>query len=525
MELFEWTLALLLAATALTALSRRIGAPYPALLALAGAGLAFLPLGRTPPAIDPHLALALFVAPVLLDAAYDTSPRELKSVAVPLLSLAGIAVLLTTAAVTVVGTRWGGLPLAAAVALGAIVAPPDAAAASAVLSQLKPPERVLSILKGESLLNDATALLIFRMAVVEATAGVSLAHETPWLVLGAVASPVAGWLLARAVMFASARIEDAPSSVVVQFVSTFGVWLLADRAGLSAILTTVVYAMTVARIAPKRTQPRLRVASYSVWETAVFVLNVLAFTLMGLQARPILERLHGPERDRALVLAGLVLATVVVVRLIYVLGWVAAVRVAPGAAAEDGDRRGSGEGAPTRAGVRSGLLVSWCGMRGLVTLAAAFALPRDFPGRDTIVLCAFGVVLGTLVLQGFTLPLLLRWLGLHPDGVVEREVSRGRSLTLDAALGSLAGRDGTVAEALRRELRAARRVAADPQAPQAATEYDALRLQLLTVQRERLNHLRAEGAIGDEAFHRLVEELDWHELASAPAGRFQPLTT
>ncbi len=518
MDLFEWTLALLLAAVALTALSRRIGAPYPALLALAGAGIAFLPLGRTPPAIDPHLALALFVAPVLLDAAYDTSARELKSVAVPLLSLAGVAVLLTTAAVTAVGMRWGGLPLAAAVALGAIVAPPDAAAASAVLSQLRPPERVLSILKGESLLNDATALLIYRMAVVEATAGISLAHETPWLILGAVASPVVGWLLARGVMAVSRRIEDAPSSVVVQFVSTFGVWLLADRLGLSAIITTVVYAMVVARIAPRRTQPRLRVASYSVWETAVFVLNVMAFTLMGLQARPILERLPAPARERALVLAALVLATVVAVRLIYVLGWVAAVRASPSTdEAEAGEER--------RAGWRGGLLVSWCGMRGLVTLAAAFALPEDFPGRDTIVLCAFVVVLGTLVLQGFSLPPLLKLLRLHPDGVVEREVSAGRMQALDAALGALAGRDGRAAAALRDELQAARRVAEDTAAPQAATEHDDLRLEVLVLQRERLHGLRADGVIGDEAFHRLVEELDWRELAAAPAGRFQPLTT
>ena len=514
MELFEWTLALLLAAVALTALSRRIGAPYPALLALTGAGLAFLPLGR-PPAIDPQLALALFIAPVLLDAAYDTSPRELKAIAVPLLSLAGVAVLLTTAAVAAVGMRWGGLPLAAAVALGAIVAPPDAAAASAVLSQLKPPERVLSILKGESLLNDATALLIYRMAVVEATAGVSLAQETPWLILGAVASPVAGWLLAKAVTAASARIEDAPSAVVVQFISTFAVWLLAERAGLSAIITTVVYAMTVARVASRRTQPRLRVASYSVWETAVFVLNVLAFTLMGLQARSILDHLAGGERDRALVLSGLVLLTVIAVRLVYVLGWVAFVRDAPPTEGETG--RGSR--------LRPGLLVSWCGMRGLVTLAAAFALPHDFPGRDTIVLCAFTVVLGTLVLQGFTLPGLLKLLRLRPDGVVDREVSQGRSQALDAALDALAGRSGAAAEALRGEMQAARRVAGDPVAPRAATEHDALRLQLLSVQRERLHGLRKEGVIGDEAFHRLTEDLDWHELASTPAGRFQPLTT
>ena len=513
MDLFEWTLALLLAAVALTALSRRIGAPYPALLALAGAGLAFLPIG-TPPRIDPHLALALFIAPVLLDAAYDTSPRELTAIALPLLSLAGMAVLLTTAAVAFVGMRWGAMPLAAAVALGAIVAPPDAAAASAVLAQLKPPERVLSILKGESLLNDATSLLIYRMAVVEATAGVSLAQETPWLVLGALASPVAGWLLARAVTAVSSRIDDAPSSVVVQFVSCFAVWLLSERVGLSAIITTVVFAMTVARMAPRRMHPRLRVASYSVWETAVYVLNVLAFTLMGLQGRSIIEHLPGPQLGRALTLAGLVLLTVVGVRLVYCLGWVLAIRAAP--SASPGEHK---------AGLRSGLLVSWCGMRGLVTLAASFALPYDFPARDTIVLCAFTAVLGTLVLQGFTLPALLKVLALKPDGVVDREVSKARTVVLDAALAALSGRAGPAAASLRSELEAGRRVAGDPHAPQAASEHDVLRLQLVDVQRDRLHALRKDGTIGDEAFHRLTEDLDWHELAAAPAGRFQPLTT
>src|SRR5947209_7380091 len=182
MLLFEWTLVLLLAAVLLAALARRLEVPYPALLALAGAVLAFLPIAPEIE-IDPDLALALFVAPVLLDAAFDTSPRDLKRNALPLTSLAIVAVLITTAAVALIGWKLAGLPLAAAIALGAIVAPPDAAAAAAVLRQFRPPRRIMAVLQGESLLNDATALLAYRMAVVATTGALVLGSAVPILAL------------------------------------------------------------------------------------------------------------------------------------------------------------------------------------------------------------------------------------------------------------------------------------------------------------------------------------------------------
>ncbi len=517
MELFEWTLGLLLAAVTLTGVSRRIGAPYPALLALAGAAIAFLPV-HIGVVIDPELALTLFVAPVLVDAAFDTSPRELKRNVVPLASLVVVAVLLTTAAVAWVGWRWAGLPVAAAVALGAIVAPPDAAAASAVLGQLRPPERILQVLRGESLLNDAVALLIYRVAV-SVSGGLHPGHAAPALALALVGSPVAGYVLARLYMRATARIEDAPSATVLQFVSTFGVWILADRLQLSAIITVVAYAMTIAQTAPRKSPARVRISSYSVWETAVFVLNVLAFVLMGLQARPILERLRDGERLQALLLALAVLATVIGVRMLYVMGYNTLVRLKN---ARYGARQPHGHPEPD---ARSGVLVAWCGMRGLVTLAAAFALPQDFPRRDVIVLVAFVVVLGTLVIQGFTLPLLLKRLKLDPGGLIEQDVSRGRTCALDAALRELEGDEAPVAKMLRKELTAAREIAADPQAPQRATAHDSLRLRLLHVQRDTLHRLRRDAEIGDEAYHRLMEELDWNELSATPTGDFQPLTT
>jgi CPA1 family monovalent cation:H+ antiporter len=516
MALFEVTLILLLGAVLLTGFARRIGVPYPSLLALAGAAVAFLPFAPKME-IDPQLALALFIAPVLLDAAFDTSPRDLKRYALSLTLLAVVAVILTTAAVAWVGWSFAGLPITAAIALGAIVAPSDAAAAAAVLGQFRPPRRILAVLQGESLLNDATALLIYRMAVAAAVGTLALKSDAPLAVALAFGSVVAGYLLGRLYVLLTAPVHDAPSNTVLQFVGTFGVWLLAERVGLSAIITMVAYAMTLAQIGPRRMPARNRVSAYSVWETAVFVLNVLAFALMGLQARPILDRLTAESRSEALLLAAAVLATVIAVRFVWVLlcGWIARKW-------KSSHPRQIGGKPPE---LRGDVLVGWCGMRGLVTLATAFALPADFPGRDPIVLTAFCVVLGTLVIQGMTLEPLMRLLNFGADRSVEEDVSRARVAILQAAIDSLPATEAGAAASMREQYSAALIVAKDSENPQGATAYDELRLNAIRHQRLLLQKLRAEGTIGDEAYHRLEEEIDWAELDAAPAGYFQSLTT
>ncbi|MFD2057214.1 cation:proton antiporter [Mesorhizobium calcicola] len=516
MALFELTLVLLLIAVALTGLSRRLEIPYPSLLALAGAGLAFVP-GAPTIEIDPELALALFIAPVLLDAAYDTSLRDLNRYRLPLAALALGAVIFTTAIVAFVGWKMAGLPIAAAIALGAIVAPPDAVAASAVLGQFKVPHRITAILQGESLLNDATALLVYRLAVSAALGSIMLSNAIPTILLSTIGSLVAGYLLGRFSLLTLTRIEDAASSTVVQFAGTFGVWILADRLGLSAIITIVVYAMTLARRAPRRMSARRRVSTYSVWESAVFVLNVLAFVLMGLQARSIVGRLAGDGQGEAFVFAATVLAVVIVSRLVWVLGYGVIIRWF--ARFDSGDRR---RDVPS---VRGGVLVGWCGMRGLVTLVAAFALPAEFPGRDPIVLAAFAVVLGTLVLQGMTLKPLLRILNFDPDRTVDNEVAQARVAIMQAALDVLSRKTSAAAAVVREQYEAQRLIAENPEDAQAATEYDRLRLYAIKRQRDTLEELRRNGTIGDEAYHRLEEEIDWSELAASPAGSFQPLTT
>src|SRR4051794_16825566 len=293
----EALLALILVAVLLAGLARRVGAPYPVFLALGGTVLAFVP-GAPSLTVPPELALALFIAPVLLDAAYDASLRDLRDNWVPLTLLVVFAVGLTTAAVAVVvRLLLPDMPLAAAVALGAMVAPPDAAAATAVLRPLRPPQRILTILEGESLLNDASALLIYRLALGAVAAnGLSMGSVVPTFLLSVAGSlivgPALGWLVVRCLD----PVQHVPTSIVLQFATTFGVWILADRIGLSGVLTMVCYAIVLARNSPERTPARIRIPSYAVWETVVFMMNILAFIFIGLQIRPIVESLAATDR-------------------------------------------------------------------------------------------------------------------------------------------------------------------------------------------------------------------------------------
>jgi CPA1 family monovalent cation:H+ antiporter len=496
MAVFQIVIALLLVGAILAAIARHLAMPYPALVAIAGAALALFP--RVPSLVlDPELALALFVAPVLLDAAFDASQRDLRENWRAVAGLAIGAVFLTVAAVALVAHALvPGLPWAAAIALGAIVAPPDAAAATAVLKQLRPPHRLLVILEGESLFNDASALLIYRFAVGAAVAGVA----SPWSVVktsiavGA-GSVLLGLILSRVVAFMTMSVEDVASSVIFQFCGTFAVWLIAERLHLSGILTMVVFAMAVSRTAALAVAARIRVPSYAVWEVAVFVLNVLAFILVGFQLRPILER---TDWTQSLGVAAAVCVAVIVARII----WVSA------ASAVSRWRRHDGVGLSGRAAYVAG----WCGLRGIVTLAAALALPVNFPFRDLIFFTAFAVVLVTLVVQGMTLRPLIARLDLRDDGKVEREVQLARVETLRTALAAVAACGaGESVELLRRryELRLRRAERDEEQIDPAGK--DVVRVAT-SAERKRLIELRDDGTIGDAAFQQVEQELDMKEL-------------
>jgi Na+/H+ antiporter len=508
MKEFEQLLALFVAAVLLAGTARRIGAPYPVFLALGGAALAFLP-GAPTFAVPPELALALFVAPVLLDAAFDASLRDLRDNWAPVTGLVVAAVGLTTLAVAVVARALiPELPWAPAIVLGAVVAPPDAVAATSVLRPLHPPHRLLTILEGESLLNDASALLIYRLAVGAALANsFSIGAVAPTFLLAVVGSVVAGPALGWITLRIMDRVQHVPTSIVVQFVSTFAVWILAEHLGLSGVLTVVCYAAFVARSAPERMPARSRIPTYAVWDTVIFALNILAFIFIGLQIRPIFDSLDAAERSRYIAVAAAALPTVIVVRLAWHMSFNAVIRWRH-------RRRGFHPPRPMlRPTVGSGLAISWAGMRGIVSLAAAMALPAGFPYRDLIVLTAFAVVLGTLVVQGLTLGPLFRVLGLRDDDPVGREVREARERAVQAALASVGDNASAAAGSVRQELSTYLAGAtADPGSRDAS--HALLQRNALQAARREALAMRASDEIGDDAFHRLEEELDWLEMAN-----------
>lgn len=523
MFLLEWILALLLGAVLLTSLAQWIHVPSPALLALGGACLALLPHGPQL-TLDPALALALFVAPVLLDAAWESSLRDLRENWIPVTSLVFIAVAVTTIAVAVVARRLlPSMTWPVAIALGALVSPPDAAAATAMLRQVSLPRRMMVILESESLLNDASALFIYRLAV-----GAALVHGTaPSQVASTLALVVAGSVgvgILAAFPFAKivGQFSDPPRSIVMQFLGTFAVWILTDRLNLSGVLAIVAFTMVISRRASIRMPAAVRVPSFAVWDTVVFVLNALAFVLVGLQIRPILTRVGPEQRLRDIVFAVMVLATVILARMAWLAFYNASVRLS---------NRVIGRHLwwPIRvAPVKRATVVAWCGMRGTVTLAAALALPDGshgpaFPYRDLIVVTSFTVVLGTLVIQGFTLLPLLKLLGLDDEEqTLEREAQSGRMEMFEAALQSLAGSDSEVATVLRREYAAALAYfdGSRDDVRMMYREEVMLRAASRAAARERLMELRASGRIGEEAFHALEAELDLIELGAEVRSRW-----
>jgi CPA1 family monovalent cation:H+ antiporter len=255
----------------------------------------------------------------------------------------------------------------------------------------------------------------------------------------------------------------------------------------------------------------MRVPSYAVWDTMVFLLNVLAFLLVGLQIGPILERLDAAQRSHYLVISGTVLATVILARIVWVMGYNTVTRL---------KNRWFGVHLPRpmlAPSLGTGLVISWAGMRGIVTLAAALALPDSFPYRDLIVLTAFIVVFGTLVIQGTTLRPLLLALKLHDDEPVEREVRLARVETARAGLAALDGDDSAAAQELKRELTIicdGARDAQDGDGRTVSPQRD-LRRRILEAGRQRLWELREDATIGDDAYHRLEAELDLTELDTA----------
>ena len=512
---------LLIAVAALSALARAIDVPYPILLVLGGLGLGFVP--EVPEVrLDPALVLVLFLPPLLYSAAFFSSLRDLKRDLRPISTLAIGLVLATTVTVAVVAHAMiEGLPWAAAFALGAIVSPTDPIAATTIARRLGAPRRMVTILEGESLINDGTGLVAYKVAVAAAVGGsFSLVDASFDFVAGAVGGVAIGLAVGYVVAAVRRRLDDPPVEITVSLFTGFAAYVPADELGLSGVLAAVTTGIFLGWRAPELTSAATRMQGYALWEILVFLLNATLFILVGLQLGTILDGLSGRSTGELLVYGAAVCAAVVVTRLVWMHVITVLIRSL--------DRRASQR--ERRASWRDRTVNGWAGMRGSVSLAAALALPftteggAPFPERDLVIFLTFTVIVFTLVVQGLTLPFLIRALGIEDDGAEEREELEARRTTAQAALERLDGlaeeewtRDDTV-DRMRglyryRQRRFDARADEDHEAgyEERSTAYQQMVQTVIDAQRESLVRLRNEGAISDEVRRRVEHELDLEE--------------
>jgi Na+/H+ antiporter len=511
-------LVVMVVVAGLSILARWVGVPYPILLVLGGLALGFVP-GMPPVTMPPELVLVLFLPPLLYLAAFFSSPRDLRA-DLRAISLQAVGLVLVTIA-TVALTAHAfidGLPWAAAVALGAIVSPTDPLAATTIARRLGVPRRLVTLLEGESLANDATALVAYRMAVSVVVGGSFVLWEAGLRFLtsaagGIVIGLLVGWLIAAI----RRRLDDPVVEIVVSLVTGYAAYLPAEQLGVSGVLAVVTAGLYIGWQAPALASPATRLLGFSFWEVLNYLLNAVLFILVGLQLRPILREVTGQSAVVLLGQAALVSAVVVVVRIAWGFTVPYLVRAL--------DRRPSQ--LARRIGPRERLVASWSGMRGAVSLAAALALPLEggngqpFPQRSLIVFLTFGVIFTTLIVQGLTLPALIHRLGVRGDDVEEREELRGRMGATEAALSrldQLALEDWTREDTVqrlramydyrRRRLKARAGKIEDDGYEDRSLAYQRLVRELLQAQRDAIVRLRNQGAISNDVMHRIERDLD-----------------
>jgi Na+/H+ antiporter len=510
-ELELLLLALMVAVAGLCVLARLVGVPYPILLVLGGLVLGFVP-GMPEVELPPELVLVAFLPPLLYWAGFFSTPRDLRADARAIsLSAVGL-VLATMAAVALVAhAAVDGLSWPAAFALGAIVSPTDPLAATAIGRRLGVPRRLITVLEGESLVNDATALVAYRVAVAAVGGGFILWQAGLRFVVGAVGGAAVGLLVGWLVAEVRRRLDDPVVEIVVSVITGYVAYLPAELLGVSGVLAAVTAGLYVGWQAPLLASPSTRLLGFSFWEVLVYLANAVLFILVGLQLPPILDGLEGTAVAVLVGQAVLVSLAVVATRLAWVFSVPYLVRLL--------DRRPSQRA--RRVGARERLVTGWSGMRGAVSLAAALALPLDFPMRNLILFLTFAVILTTLVVQGLTLPALIRRLGVQGDGAEEREELRGRLAAAQAALDrldELAGEDWTrddtverlhgLYEFRRRRLKVRAGKIEDDGTEDRSLAYQRLVRELLVAQRQAIVRLRNQGTISNEVMHRIERELD-----------------
>ena len=399
-EAFELVLALLALVVALHWAALKLHLPPSTALLVGGGALAFLP-GLPAISLDPELALILFLPPLLMDGAYSTAHGRFKRFLPGILSLAVGAVVFTTLAVGAVA-HWivPELPWAACFALGAIVSPPDAVSARAVLKGVPLPRRVTALLEGESLLNDATGLILFRFAVAATLSGAfSLGEAVQSFLLVAIGGAAVGFAVGTIWVFVIRRIGDRTLVVVTTALLGWAAYLAGEAAHVSGVISTVVAGLVVGWHQHTIFSASVRLLGNSFWHVLTFVLETMVFILIGFSLRGVVERIGVEGLPASLVFAVLgVVAAVVATRFIWVFGTDALLTL----------MRGAGMKRAHPLGWRQATVVGWAGMRGVVTLAVPLTLPLETPGRDLMLLCAFAVIFATVVLQGSTLGWVIR---------------------------------------------------------------------------------------------------------------------
>jgi CPA1 family monovalent cation:H+ antiporter len=518
----EIFVGLLLAVAVLALVARKLHIPYPILFVVGGLLLGLIP-GLPAVRLNPELVFLFILPPLLFPAALQTSWRDFRANLRPISLLAIGLVLFTTVTVAYLAHYFMGLPLAAGFVLGAIISPPDAIAATAIAERLKVPRRIVTILEGESLVNDATALVAYRFAVLAVTSGTfSLAHAGGKFVVVGVGGIALGLGIGWLAREFHRRVDDAPIEITVSLLTPFAAYLLAEQLGVSGVLAVVTAGLYLGRRMPELLNFKTRLQGGPVWEMVEFLLNGFVFILIGLQLPAVLRALSGHEHSIAQLIwdALLMSLAVVVIRIL----WVFPATYLPRLIFKKLCRR------DPYPNWRHVSIVAWTGMRGVVSLAAALALPdtttggQPFPGRDLILFLTFIVILATLVVQGLSLPPLIRWLGVKDDGSMEKEEREARLKANQSALARLneisedepAKADARQRLLIEYEDHIRQVEGAEPESAGTplrlfSSEYERLSQLALQVERGTILHLRDLGVISDEVLRRIQRDIDLAE--------------
>lgn len=521
----EIIFGLMAAATALAWLAGKLKIPYPIFLVVGGLGMSFIH-GLPRVQLRPELVFFIFLPPLLYHAAMLTSWRDFKNNIRPISLLAVGLVLVTMCVIAVVAHAWiEVLTWPAAFALGAIISPPDAIAATAITQRLHVPKRIVTILEGESLINDATAIVAYKFAIESALTGqFSLTGAELHFCVVAIGGVAIGFIVAWVIAKTRSLVDDEAIEIAVSILTPYIAYLPAEYLGVSGVLAVVTAGVYMSRKIPEIATSRARLRMYGTWDTFVFILNGLIFILIGLQLPVILDSLSNYSTKMLISYALGISLLAVLVRLI----WVFPAAYLPGVFPKAKKHKH----VETRPPWQNIFFVAWTGMRGIVSLAAAMALPvtlkdgTPFPGRHLIIFLTFGVIVFTLVFQGLTLPLVIRALKLKSDSDEDREEAIARLESAHAALSRLevlAFTNQEAAEAIVRvrmpyqdRVRAITRRVSDlgeeyQQALALGHTMDDVQREALAAERRMIIKLRDEGVIGDDILRRLQTEIDLEE--------------